>query len=113
MNTIDRYIQAQEKDTGVLPIGGTFWFEYHCWEDPKSCDAELWYRSHQQVGVLGLADVDPDAVNMTLEERIEATTPLVYRVRFPDGHVGDAWEDELLDDPSQHQRPDPPERPSK
>lgn len=32
----------------------------------------------------------------------------MYKVRFNDGFEGTVFEDELLDDPSEYERPDPP-----
>ena len=90
----------------LRPIGKTFWFEYHCWESPKSGDAEVWYHSHQQVEVLGFAECEP-ASFITFEERGEAGAQLVYRVRFKDGLEWDVFEDELLDSPEEFSRPDP------
>src|SRR6185437_15614932 len=84
-------------------------YEYHCYEAHDSSDAELWYRSHQQVHVLGRGeDEDLDA---PLHERLEEGMPRVYQVRFGDGHEGDATEDELLTHPRHFTRPDPPARP--
>ena len=91
-------------------IGQRFWFEYHCWEDPRSSDAEIWYRSHQQVTVIGEADHDGDKTH-TFEERCEDGCQCVYRVRFDDGLEWDLFEDELLDSPKQFERPDPPPKP--
>lgn len=80
-------------------VGKVFWFEYHCLESPESCDAELWYRSHQKVLVLnrGIDDSDeyPDE-------------PKVYDVVFKDGFEGTVWEDELMYSPNEFYRPDPP-----
>src|SRR6185437_16357880 len=84
-------------------------YEYHCYEAHDSSDAELWYRSHQQVHVLGRGeDEDLDA---PLHERLEEGMPRVYQGRFGDGHEGDATEDELLTHPRHFTRPDPPARP--
>ena len=56
--------------------------------------ARLYHRSNQVVTVLGLgaSDGDPDE---TPAERVEAGTPLVYIVKFPDGYEDCAFEDEL------------------
>ena len=82
-------------------VGKEFWFEYHCFESPKSCDAELWYRSHQKVLVLrrGIDDNDeyPDE-------------PKVYDVVFKDGFEATAYDDELMHSPNEFYRPDPPKR---
>ena len=37
----------REEDKYDDKVGKTFWFEYNCYESPESCDAEIWYRSHQ------------------------------------------------------------------
>ena len=53
-------------------LGKTLWFEYHCFESPKSVDADLWYHSHQKVSVLSIAD---EGGGETLEERIAEGYP--------------------------------------
>lgn len=94
--------------------GDTLWFEYRCWESHESQDAQLWYRSHQRVTVLRLAPNDSyypeDGVTPipSFIDRMEAGAPIVYTVKFADGFVGDATEDELLDDASEFCRPGPP-----
>lgn len=89
-------------------------YEYHCLESPESCDAPLWYRSHQPVQILGPNEND-DAWkymgDLSLAERAGEGSPGTYRVRFPDGHEGDAWEDELFTDPKHWYKPDPPKMP--
>jgi hypothetical protein len=90
----------------VWGIGSKAWFEYHCWESPQSSDAEIWYRSHQQVVIIGVANCDPIAFT-TFEERADSGCQLLYRVRFNDGLEWDIFEDELLTNPSQFERPDP------
>lgn len=82
-------------------IGKEFWFEYHCWESPESCDVELWYRSHQKVLVLNRGIDDYDEYP---EE------PKVYDVVFKDGFEGTVYADELLYSPNEFYRPDPPNR---
>jgi hypothetical protein len=94
-----------ESDKFDDKVGKTFWFEYHCYESPDSCDAELWYRSHQQVKVIGVTEWSHDE----LSDRIEDATPRVYRIRFNDGFEGDAWEDELVNSPDEFYRPNPPQ----
>ncbi len=92
--------------------GEEAWFEYHCLESNKSNDAELWHRSHQEVTVLGV-EGPPNAEpweGTTWHERADAAMPKTYRVRFPDGHEGAAWEDELMTDRAGFYRPDPPRR---
>lgn len=81
--------------------GERAWFEYHCYQGHDSSDAQLWYRSHQPVTVLGL---DPKGEYVeglwgTHEERADGGMPATYRVRFEDGHEGTAFEDELLRGP--------------
>jgi hypothetical protein len=96
--------------------GQILFFEYHCWESHASADAELWYRSHQRVKVLGLAPNDgyypKDKVLPihSFADRCEAGCPICYKVKFTDGHIGDVFEDELLDSPKEYQRPNPPKR---
>jgi len=92
---------------------GRYWYEYHCLESPASNDAELWYRSHQPVEVLGISpEAETAGINLTRTQRAEDGIPLVYSIRFDDGHTGEAWEDEILDHPNEFTRPDPPSRPS-
>ncbi len=86
--------------------GARAWFEYHYRESPESSDAELWYRSHQQVTVLGRGR-DEDWPG-TFADRAGAGCPDVYAVRFADGYEGTVSEDELLTGPEHYQRPDPP-----
>ena len=80
-------------------IGKEFWFEYHCWESPESCDAEAWYRSHQKVRVIGRGEDDHDQYPSEVK---------VYKIRFEDGVEYDVFEDELLDSPEEFYRPAPP-----
>lgn len=89
-------------------IGNEYWFEYHCFESPASCDAEIWYRSHQKVYVLSISE---PGNGDTPQERGEAGEPRVYKVRFKDGLEWDVFEDELMDSPEEFYRPDPPEKP--
>lgn len=70
-------------------------FEYHCQQSHDSADAELWYRSHQRVTVLGLEE---EGYGGTLEERGANGQPRAYLIRFADGHEATAFEDELLVD---------------
>lgn len=74
--------------------GERAFFEYHCNQSHDSEDAQLWYRSHQEVTVLGRGDDDGHAA--THAERAENGTPRIYSVRFDDGHEGEVFEDELL-----------------
>ena len=80
-------------------IGKEFWFEYHCWESPESCDAEAWYRSHQKVRVIGRGEDDHDQYPGEVK---------VYKIRFEDGLEYDVFEDELMDSPQEFYRPAPP-----
>lgn len=58
------------------------WFEYHCWEDEKSADAETWHRTHQRVTVLRMLPPEESDYEM-------------YRVQFADGYEADVFADEL------------------
>lgn len=82
-------------------------FEYRCFESHESEDADLWYRSHQPVTVVGTSVPGAAGAN-TIEERGNVGEPRYYRVRFADGSEYDAWEDELKDSPAEFDRPDPP-----
>jgi hypothetical protein len=102
---------APEPLQDVRPAGSVCFYEYHCLESANSSDAQLWYRSHQRVTVLGL-DPDSDVPDIpTKAERADEGQPLVYRVRFADGHEGSVFEDELLDSETEYTRPDPPKMP--
>ena len=91
--------------------GSRVWFEYHCLESDRSSDAQAWYHSHQQVEVLGLSDCEQVSF-ATAEERAYEAMVLVYRVRFDDGLEWDVFENELLTDPNQFERDDPPNMPT-
>lgn len=96
-----------------LPVlGKRYWFEYHCNESHTSDDAKLWYRSHQQVVVTRVADVDPVAYT-TLTERCDCACQLLYKVTFDDGFEGTVFEDELMISQRQFCRPNPPTDPNK
>lgn len=91
--------------------GEKAYFEYHCLESHQSADAELWYRSHQEIEIL--SEEDSDAWDgATLGERTETGHLKVYKVKFSDGFMGTAMEDELFVNPAGFYRPDPPPRPS-
>ncbi len=92
-----------EKKLSDENVGKQFWFEYHCFESHVSCDAELWYRSHQKIKVIDVTEWSHD----NLEDRIEDATPRVYKIEFSDGFQCDAWEDELMYSPEEFYRPDP------
>lgn len=89
--------------------GQRAWFEYHCWESPESNDAPVWYRSHQQVTVLERQVNDGEGLSWA--DRMDAGAPYTYLVRFDDGLVWTAFEDELDTTPDNWCRPDPPEKP--
>jgi hypothetical protein len=87
-------------------VGRIFWFEYHCYESPNSCDAEIWYRSHQKVKVIGVSEWSYD----DKEWRQEDGNPRVYLVEWGDGYQYDVFEDELMESPDEFHRLDSPER---
>lgn len=96
----------------LIKPGTEVFFEYHCDESHQSSDAQLWYRSHQKVTVL---HCDKDTIEQaencgvfTLPARAEVGVPLVYTIEFADGHIGDAFEDELLTSEDSYERPAPP-----
>ena len=88
-------------------VGNKFWFEYHCFESPKSCDAELWYRTHNKVLVLSIVEL---GCGDTKLERLLEGCPRVYRVVFEDGFEYDVFEDELMESKKEFERPDAPKR---
>ena len=94
--------------------GSSAWFEYHCFEDPVSSDAQVWYRSHQKVKVL-FRNCQDEVINgvdgCSATERFDAGAPATYRVAFLDGLEWDVFEDELLVDESFFYRPAPPVKP--
>lgn len=79
-------------------VGETAHFEYHCLRSHDSQDAELWYRSHEEVTIVEagehLYSVAPSLDDIF--KRGEAGQPKAYNVRFADGHVRGATEDELF-----------------
>lgn len=90
-------------------IGRRWHYEYHCWEDPKSTDADLWYRSHKSIMITGFSeDADP-GIGDTYLERSDNGSQHVYHGVFDDGHEGEVFEDELHLNPSEFTRPDPPQ----
>lgn len=91
-----------------VKIGGTYWFEYHCWESDSSCDAGLWYHSHQQCQVLEMQEA---GFGKDMAERGYNGHSAGYNVRFTDGFEHVAMEDELYTDPKEFERPDPPSSP--
>ena len=92
----------------LLRRGSVRWFEYYCWEGAQSSDSELWYRSHQVVKVLCIKDPDSIVKGTGIDERARIGQPIVYKIRFADGHVGIAFEDELLTGRAKFARPHPP-----
>lgn len=90
-----------------IESGATRFFEYHCNESHDSADAQLWYRSHQQVTVLNCDNADQCGLPK-LCDREDAAEPLVYKIQFSDGYVGAAFEDELLTAGTDYCRPAPP-----
>lgn len=87
-------------------IGKRYWFEYHCFESEQSADADIWYHSHQEIEVLGLAQTD--VLYTTKRERLENACPLVYNALFGDEFKCDVFEDEILNSKDEFERPDPP-----
>ena len=102
--TLSEYLKENQKHDDK--VGKEFWFEYHCYESPDSCDSELWYRSHQKVKVIGVGEWSHD----DLQDRIEDAAPRVYKIKFKDGFEGAAFEDEIVDSPDEFYRPEPPKR---
>lgn len=86
-------------------VGKECWFEHHCEESHSSCDAHLWYRSQQKVKVLKISQ---SGGGNTIEKRVEAGDPRVYRIKFADGFEFDAFEDEVLNSPSEFVNQPPP-----
>ena len=72
---------------------GRRWFEYRCYEGEDSGDAALWHHTHQQVEVLQPLAIDEGE-------------PAMFSVRFPDGLQYDVFDDELLANKSEYERPD-------
>lgn len=93
----------------VRSVGQKLYFEYHCEESHESGDAELWYRSHQLVTVIGFAPNDGWDIQ-SLNERCECGCSIMYKIQFSDGWTGEAFEDELLDSEEEYDSPDPPKR---
>lgn len=95
----------ESSETTDYVVGKEFWFEYHCFESPKSCDAELWYRTHNKVLVLS---IEEHGCGDTKLERLLEGCPRVYRVVFEDGFEYDVFEDELMESKEEFERPDAP-----
>lgn len=111
--------QLAEHGNEFRSVGDKVFFEYRCYEGHDSCDAELWYRSHQPVEIISgpLLDGAPpteESMNVfgrTKVERAYSGSPVIYKVRFADGFEYDTTEDELLDSEEEYVRPDPPQKP--
>lgn len=102
MKLTESYKKRLNQLAGVDPnIGKEFWFEYHCFESDASCDANLWYRSHQKIRVISRGKDDHDEF---------PDEPKIYKIQFEDGFVGDAFDDELMSSPKEFYRPDPPQK---
>lgn len=86
--------------------GRRMWYEYRCYEGIDSADVHLWYRSHQQVEVIDIAE--PGGMLKTLEERGEEGMPRTYNIKFVDGLVAEAWEDEIVESPDEFIMVPPP-----
>jgi len=97
------------KIEGLRRAGQKLWFEYHCLESKDSQDYPLWLHSHQKVKVLGIASNEGMFIPK-FKERIDEGIPLVYKIKFADGKVAEAFEDELLDSPKKFSRPNPPRK---
>lgn len=101
---------------GIRQVGDIVWFEYHCWEDKKSQDFNLWQHSHQKVKIIDfLHDQNGPWLDRpyqselgTPDQRAKEGFPVTYAIQFADGLKHTAGEDELLDSPSQFERPDCP-----
>ena len=76
---------------------GRRWFEYHCWEDEQSSDANLWHHTHQKVTVLRKL---PDSESIGNGETIK-----MYRIKFLDNFEADVFGDELVKSPQDFERP--------
>jgi len=104
---MERFSIPRKGIEDVRSVGDSMYFEYHCEESDMSQDAELWYRSQRIVTITGFAANDGWCIP-TLRERCELGHPIVYAVKFPDGFLGHAFEDELLDTTEEYTRPAPP-----
>jgi len=80
---------------GLWNPGEMAYFEYHCYMGHDSADAELWYRTHQPVLVVKMTN---PGVGRTYNDRADSGAPRMYRIRFLDGLVSEAFEDELFTD---------------
>ena len=89
-----------------VKVGDKFLFEYHCWESPDSSDFDLWLHSHQPVKVIGISQ-KWDGISE--KDRYEWGQLNHYKIRFPDGYIHEAGEDELLISSKDFCRPNPPQ----
>ncbi len=94
-------------DEIALIVGREWWFEYHCSEDHRSQDAQLWYHSHQKILILRVVEHDADLA-MSREDRAGNGTPIAYQGRFRDGYEHTVLDDEVLESRKGFYRPDPP-----
>jgi len=85
--------------------GERVWFEYHCDESDGSSDSHLRDRSHQMVTIV---KIDGKVLASTQQERFSGAVPVGYKIKFKDGLIDGAFEDELSYDRSGWYRPDPP-----
>ena len=99
--------KSKIKLEGLRKRGDQVWFEYHCNESHDSAHAELWYHSHQKITILRIAKND-GMTTPSFEERCENGLPICYKIKFSDGYVHTATEDELFDNKRDFNRPDPP-----
>lgn len=94
-------MDALEGNKEVWEVGEVACFEYHCLRCHSSGDAEAWYRDHQEVIIvrpLAGSEADGNALlnnGVPFHERADLGMPAMYKVRFPDGHGHDVFEDEL------------------
>lgn len=111
-NRGDRDLQIDSNLRDEWKVGDTAWFEYHCSESEDSDDADLWYRSHQQVTVVDVPNPEDYSYGdgKTLEERMENASPRSYTVKFSDGVESRVIEDELFTSKDDFYRPDPPRK---
>ena len=82
--------------------GEVAYFEYHCYMGHDSADAELWYRTHQPVEIMKMTN---PGYGRTYRDRAWDGEPRMYRIRFLDGWVGGAFEDELYTSTKYWSRP--------
>lgn len=95
------YGVPQHSENCDRPFPPPMRFEYHCWESEESADADLWHRSGQALVAAVHDEGDHDclrSLGLTFEERGAEGQPCTLRVTFADGHVADAWEDEVITD---------------